>query len=221
MSRQCTVMRCVELASGFSTHCDSHKRTLRRHGHPEQKGVTVFELQPFIDRIAARRLKNPGNPTWLLLERRWEALTAHAEATLDKFASGAPAISYERETAKQLMTLRDTVAVNQVIDVALAMFAFSQQRPSRFKSDRALAFQLSRRVRALATLNIGSHRSATDGRVKRTYRDISPRVLDCLAASLTMAFGVAGLRLAELEMKDALGANAERQELHEALKEMK
>ena len=220
MSRLCTVMRCAELSSGFSTHCDSHKRTLRRHGHPEQKGITVYELQPFIDRVAARRMKNPGNPTWSLLERRWEALTAHAEATLGRYATGAPAISYERETAKQLMTLRDSVAANRVIDVSLAMFAYSQQRPSRFKSDRALSFQLSRRVRALATVNIGSHRSAKDGRVKRTYRDISPRVLDCLAASLTMAFGVAGLRLAELEMKDALGVNAERQELHDALKDM-
>jgi hypothetical protein len=166
-------------------------------------------------------LKNPGNPTWALLERRWEALTAHAETTLNRYATGAPAISYERDTAKQLITLRDTVAADKVIDVSLAIFAFSQQQPSRFKSDRALAFQLSRRVRALADVNTGSAWSAKDGRVKRTYRDISPRVLDCLAASLMTAFGVAGLRLAELEMKDALGANAERQELHDALKEMK
>lgn len=220
MSRPCAVDRCKEPSSGYSTHCESHKRTLRRHGHPEQKGVTLYELQPFIDRVAARHLKNPSNPTWSLLERRWEALTTHAETTLERYAAGSPALSYERQTAQQLISLRDSVDPQAVIKVSLALFAFSQQRPSRFKSDRAVGFQLARRVRALATLNTGSHWSAKEGRVKRTYRDISPRVLDCLAASLTMAFGVAGLRLAELEMKDALGANAERQELHDALKEM-
>ena len=220
MSRQCTVTRCSEPATGFSTHCDSHKRTLRRHGHPEQKGVTAYELRPFVDRVAARRAKNPANPTWTLLERRWVALTAHAEATLQNYATGAPAISYERQTAQQLMTLRNSVHADALINVALALFAFSQQRPSRFKSEKAFGFQLARRVRALAVINTGKHWSAKDGRMKRTYRDMPPRVLDCLAESLKVAFGVAGLRIAELEMKDAAGASAERQELHDALKEM-
>lgn len=221
MSRQCTVMRCAEPAAGFSTHCDSHKRTLRRHGHAEQKGVTLFELQPFVGRVEARRAKNPTNPTWSLLRRRWEALTAHAGATLETYATGVPAISYERQTAQQLMTLRDSVPADAVINVALAMFSFSEQRPSRFKSDRAFGFQLARRVRALAVINTGSAWSAKDGRMKRTYRDIPPRVLDCLAESLKVAFGVAGLRLAELEMKEAVGVHAERHELHNALKDMK
>lgn len=214
-------MLCTEPAAGFSTHCDSHKRTLRRHGHAEQKGVAVYELQPFVDRIAARRAKNPANPTWDLLQRRWEALTAHAGATLQTYATGVPAISYERQTAQQLMTLRDSVPGDSVINVALAMFTFSEQRPSRFKSDRAFGFQLARRVRALAVINTGSAWSAKDGRMKRTYRDIPPRVLDCLAESLKVAFGVAGLRLAELEMKEAAGVDTERHELHNALKDMK
>ena len=59
MRRACSVNRCGKQTSGFSTHCELHKRTLRRHGHPEQKGVTVFELKPYRDRIAARRAKNP------------------------------------------------------------------------------------------------------------------------------------------------------------------
>ena len=220
MNRPCSVTRCTEPAAGFSTHCDSHKRTLRRHGHAEQKGVTVFELQPFVGRVEARRAKNPANPTWALLQRRWEALTAHAGATLETYATGLPAISYERQTAQQLLTLHDSVPGEAVINVALAMFAFSEQRPSRFKSDRAFGFQLARRVRALAVINTGSTWSAKDGRMKRTYRDIPPRVLDCLAESLKVAFGVAGLRLAELEMKEAAEVDAERRELHHALKDM-
>jgi hypothetical protein len=214
-------MRCTKPAVGFSTHCDLHKQALRRHGHPEQEGVTVYELRPFLDRVVARRRKNPSNPTWSLLERRWEALTAHAEATLEKYAAGAPAISYERQTAQQLITLRDSVAADDVINVSLAMFAFNEQRPNRFKSDQAFSFQLARRVRALAVINVGTHWSAKDGRMKRVYRDTPPRVLSCLAESLKLAFGVAGLRLAELEVKEAAGIHAERQELHAALREMK
>lgn len=171
-------------------------------------------------RVIARRAKNPANPTWPLLQRRWEALTAHAEQTLASNASGAPTVSYERHTAQQLITLRDSVPGALVIDSALGMFAFGEQRPTRFKSDKAFGFQLARRVRGLADVNIGRHWSAKEGRMKRTYRDVPPRVLDCLAESLKVAFGVAGLRLAELEMRDVLGANAERQELHDALKEM-
>jgi len=57
--------------------------------------------------------------------------------------------------------------------------------------------------------------------MKRTYRDVPPRVMECMAESLKMAFGVAGMRLAELDKKDAEGVQAERRQLHDALEEMK
>lgn len=201
--------------------CELHKRTMRRHGHAEQKGVTVHELQPFIERVAARRVKNPASPTWPLLQRRWEALTGHAEATLQAYSTGAPAVSYERQTAEQLIVLRDNASGDAVIDVALAMFAMGEHRPGRFKSDKAFGFQLSRRVRGLARVNAGSYMNARTGRMKLTYKDTPPRVLDCLAESLKVAFGVAGMRLAELEKKEAEGMKSERQQLHDALKDLK
>jgi hypothetical protein len=220
MARHCAVRVCRGQTSGYSTFCVAHQKTQRRHGHPEQKGVTVFELKPFKERVQARRAKNPANPTWTLLEARWQALTAHAEATLHRFSMGAAGVSYERQTAEQLLTLRDSAPANAVIDTALAMFALEEQRPSRFKSDRAFGFQLSRRVRALADVNTGSHWSAKEGRMKRTYRDVPPRVLECLAESLKVAFGLAGMKLAEMERRDAEGVQAERQRLHDGLREM-
>jgi hypothetical protein len=221
MARQCAVRVCRGQASGYSTMCEVHKRTQRRHGHPQQKGVTVFELKPFRARVEARRTKNPTNPTWVLLEARWQALTGHAEATLHRFSMGAAGVSYERQTAEQLLTLRDSVPANAVIDTALAMFALEEQRPSRFQSDRAFGFQLARRVRALADVNTGSHWSAKEGRMKRTYRDIPPRVLECLAESLKMAFGLAGLQLARLEQREGQAGEAERRQLVAALKELR
>jgi len=220
MARQCSVPSCRHQPSGFSTLCGTHKRTQRRHGHPEQSGVTVFELKPYRDRIAARRRKNPGNPTWTLLAARWEALTTHAAARLDESAMGVPGSAYERRAAEQLMTLRDAVPAVAVVDVALAMFAMAEHHPARFRSDRAFDLQLARRVRGLAEVNATSHWDAKEGRMKRTYRDVPPGVLVCMAKSLKLAFGVAGMRLAELDKKDAEGVLAERQELHTALKEM-
>ncbi len=220
MTIRCTALHCAEPVAGYSTLCESHKRTLRRHGHALQTGITALELKPLQERIAARRAKNPTNPTWELLRGRWEALTAHAKATLDAYANGSPAISYERQTAEQLGTLRTTVPVDDVIDTALAMFLLWEQSPLRFMSDKAFNFQLSRRVRGLAEANSGSHYSATEGRIKRTYRDTPPRVLDCLAESLKVAFGVAGMRLAELEKIDKQKMTDKKLELSAALKEM-
>jgi hypothetical protein len=220
MRRACSIHRCGKQTSGFSNNCELHKRTLRRHGHPEQTGVTLAELQPYRERVAARRAKNPGNPTWALLERRWEALTAHAAARLDESAMGLPASAYERQAAEQLRTLRDAVPGVTLIEVALAMFALGEHRPARFKSDKAFGFQLARRVRGLAEVNAGSYWNAKEGRMKRTYRDVPPRVLESMAESLKLAFGVAGMRLAELDKKDAEGLQAERQKLHDALGEL-
>jgi len=150
MTNRCTALHCAEPVASYSTLCESHKRTIRRHGHALQKGVTVQELKLIQDRIAARRAKNPANPTWELLRGRWEALAAHAKATLDAYAHGSPAISYERQTAEQFGTLRATVWVDVVIDTALAMFLLWEQSPHRFMSDKAFNFQLARRVRGLA-----------------------------------------------------------------------
>jgi len=218
MKRRCAVAVCGQATSGYSTHCEAHKRTLRRHGHAEQTGVTVHELASHRKRVEARRAKNPRNPTWALLEARWDALTAHAEATLRAYESGAAAISYERQTAQQLLAIRDAASAKDVIDTALAMYSIQVERPARFKSDRAFLFQLSRRVRGLAEVNAGSRWSATEGRMKKTYTEVPPKVLTCLGASLQAAFGIAGLRLAELDKKDADSQRVERLELHDALR---
>lgn len=220
MKRQCEAVGCRENTTGWSTLCEAHKRAKRRHGHAEQKGVTGYELRPYLKRVAARRAKNAANPLWQLLRDRWAALTGHAEATLAGYASGAAAVSYERQTAEQLMTLRDAVPGDAVIDAALAMYVYGEDRPGRFRSDQAFSYQLARRVRGLARVNAGSHWSAKEGREKRTQRDIPPKVLACLAESLRVAFGVPGLKLAAMDKADAAGLLNERQQVSDAMEEM-
>lgn len=220
IGRRCAVAPCGQAVGGYSTLCEAHKRTLRRHGHAEQKGVTVFELAAFRERVAARRAKNAGNPTWALLEARWEALTAYAAATLELAVTGAASASHERAAARLLIELRDAVPAQEVIDTALAMISLEEQRPSRFKSDNAFTVEMARRVRGLGYVSAGTRWSASEGRMKRSYAEMPPRVMLHMGAALQLTFGVAGLRLAALDKKDAEGTQAERIELHDALKDL-
>lgn len=221
MRKHCASVACQQPVSGFSTLCERHKRNQRRHGHAEQKGVTVLELKPFYARIAARKAKNPSSPTWDLLRGRWEALTGHAKAPLASYSNGALAVSYERQTAQQLVALHNSVSSDDVVDTALAMFLMWESLPNRFQSDKAFAFQLCRRVRGLSDVNKGSHYNVKEGRLKRTYTDVPPRVLGCFGASLKVAFGMAGMRLVELDKKEAEALLSERQGLSNALKDLK
>lgn len=220
MSRQCTVARCTEPATGYSTCCERHKRAQRRHGHAEQDGITVNELKPFRDRIAARRAKNPSNPAWELLAQRWAILVTHATDSQKAYAAGQVSIRHVQIAAGMLTSLAANVPTEIVVETALAMFILQEANPHRFKSDRAFSFQLARRVRGLAEVNAGTYWDDKRGKVKRVYRDTPPRVLDALAASLADAFGLAGLQLAQLEQRDAQRGDIERRQLTEALKEM-
>ena len=77
IARLCTVPNCGSpAASDFSPHCRRHKSALRRHGAPDQIGVTKTELAPYLARIEARIAKNPTNETWPLMEEIWAALRA-------------------------------------------------------------------------------------------------------------------------------------------------
>lgn len=208
------------MTSGYSTHCERHKRTQRRHGHPEQDGITVHELQPFRDRIAVRRAKNPANPTWDILRERWEAVAGNAEAVLKAHAGGQPGSAHTTQAAHHIKQLAATVPDGVVMEAALAMFLMREAQPQRFLSDRAFDFQLSRRVRALSDVNAGTYFDHETGKTKRVYRDVLPGTLIALAEPLKAAFGVAGVFLAELDQRDEKNKVAKKMELVTALKEM-
>lgn len=208
------------MTSGYSTHCERHKRAQRRHGHPEQVGVTVHELQPYRDRIAVRRTKNPANPTWDILRERWAAVAGNAVTVLKVHANGNPGSAHTTQAAHHIKLLAATVPDGVVMETALAMFLMREALSKRFLSDRAFDFQLARRVRALSDVNAGTYFDHETGKTKRVYRDVLPGTLMALAEPLKAAFGVAGLYLAELDRRDEQKKAAKKMELMTALKEM-
>lgn len=221
MTTECTVTGCHAPPSGYSPLCERHKKALRRHGHAQQEGVLVHELAPFKARIVARRNRNPGSPVWDILEQRWEAVKVNAERVLRGAASGKPHNSDDLKAAHHIAQLGKTAAPGAVVDTALAMFLMLEDSPQRFRSDKAFAYQLARRVHALTDMHAGTYWDEERNKVKRVYRDMTPATIERLSEPLRAAFGVAGVYLAELDRKDAKAKNAKRQELMDALKGLK
>lgn len=217
MNKPCAVPRCTHPAAGHSTHCEKHKKTLRRHGHAQQAGITVHQLGPYLDRVKARRVKNPQSDLWGILEARWEAIKGNAQAIAAKWNSGAPMVGDEVRAAEQVLRLSGNVPAAALVDAVLAMYLMRDAEPRRFQSERAFGFQVVRRVRGLSEVNAGSYWDGTKGRARKVYQDIRPRVVEVLAAALAGTFGGVGLTLAAKEREEASKAQEDTQRLARAL----
>lgn len=221
MSKQCSVRQCSSTATGYGNLCERHKAIRRRHGHPEQSGVTVQELMPYRKRVKHRMDKNKGNFAWSILAQRWGMIIDAAKATEAEALSGKPFFSYEREANGELIKLANEVPVEVLVETVLALFLMQEDQPHRFKSDAAFDAQLARRARALTDSNAGTYWDDKRKRIKRVYRDITPRTLAVMAQHLKAAFGVAGLYVARLEQQEQEQANSERLALIKALENLK
>lgn len=218
--RQCAVPSCGAATAGHSTLCERHKRTQRRHGHPEQLGITVHDIKPYRQRVAARQAKNPTNPAWPLLQQRWQVLGDNSADTVAAFLRGTVQIGYVVKAAEQVQRIATTVPPEVVLETTLAMYLMREERPSRFKSDRAFSFELARRVRGLTESNAGTYWDNQTGKKKRVYKDLTPKAMEVLAGQLAGAFGGAGLFIAGLERAEQAKAMADQQELSKALGEL-
>jgi hypothetical protein len=213
---KCEASGCHELASGFSTLCAPHKQAMRRHGDPLQDGITVHELRPYVARVATRQAKNKDSDAWAILGRRWQAVIEQALTTLARFEAGHADVGHAVRAAEQVRNLK-TVPVDTIVHTALAMYLYRDGQPRRFRSDRAFDFQLVRRVRGLSDVNAGSYWDAQEGRSRRVYRDLPPRVVEHVAAGLKDAFGLAGVMLASKERAEAATVTQQTQRLAAAM----
>lgn len=217
MTKYCAARGCTEPAEGYSTLCPNHRKTQRRHGHPDQDGITVHRLRPYLRRVEARRAKNRDSNAWTLLEARWSALAGHAGATLAEWDSGKAMVRAQVQVAHQVQALAGGASAEAIVNASLAMFLLRDAEPRRFASDRAFDFQLARRVRGLAPVNAGSYWNHKARRTTKVYKDLPPRVVEALGQQLREAFGLAGFMLAERERAEAAQSEAERRQLAAAL----
>lgn len=216
-ARICTVPTCGSpAASDFSPHCRRHKSTLRRHGAPDQSGVTKTELAPYLARIEARIARNPTNETWPLMEEIWASIVAEAGAT----ASRRIGNRYERSAANEIVSIAQDVSPATVIATVLAMVLMWHDRPLRFRTDDALRVQIARRVRALSSRHVGLRYDHRTGQQVRIYREMTPKAAAILGRKLMTAFGAIGLRLADLDARDSKAATEAKQRLATAISQL-
>lgn len=207
----------MEVAAGFGAHCATHKARARRHGHAEQDGITKAELAPYIELVRTRIDKNQANPLWSHLDERWADLIRRAEAVLAAYHAGSPSFHHEVQAAHELIKLSQAVGFRTIIVAGLAMFLLQGHAPHRFKSDRAFSTQLVRRLCRLTEVNAGTWFDHRSGRVKRTYRELPPRVVTVLSGWIVPVIGATGLRLAELERRDREALQRKQDEFKEAM----
>jgi hypothetical protein len=183
----------------------------------DQKAVTKADLKPHLKLVRRRIAKNRNSPAWKALETRWEALAEKARGTVAAFLRGRPGLRFEFLAASEVVKLAENVSPRQVLEVTAAMVLMWEMEPRRFKSDNAMWTQLARRVRGLSDMSYGRRYVHATGKVKRCYRDLSPRASITLGRWLAEALGIAGVHIARVERELAAKKAKEREALHAAL----
>ena len=218
MIRTCRAPGCWErAASRFAAYCPAHRTALRRHGAPDQKAVANAQLQPYLKLVKARMSENPEHIAWVLLDERWRALVDHAQGIVADYARGRAGSRFERAAAQEVSKLAGDVEPRAVVEVTAAMVVMQELDPRQFRSDRAFWVQLARRVRALTDLHIGERWDNVRGRVRRCYRELTPRAALILGRWLAETLGVGGQHIARLHLAERQRQADERQQLHDAL----
>lgn len=220
----CRVPGCCKPAEGYGQYCNTHKTHDRRHGHPQQEAITKVMLKPFVKVVGGRRKKNPEASAWKKMEGQWLALADRCRndhaALLRGGAHHRPTRVACQEVVKVANAVADGGAVG-VVDVVLAMFLMRDQQPHRFRADDAFVYQVVRRVRALADMNVGVWCNPVTGKNQRAYRDVPPQVVEIMGRWIVEALGPAGVYMAKLERRDDEEHKARSVDLMQALGELR
>jgi hypothetical protein len=207
--------------SRYSVYCSRHQSRLRRQGDVAQEAISKAELTTYLKRVKQRIAKNPESPAWGQLGARWLAVVEHAKGVVAAFRAGKAGARYVRKAAEEVLKVAETATPRDVIEIVLAMSMMEELDGRRFRSDPGFRFQLVRRVRALADVSAGRRYDHRSGKVRRVYRELTPRAVATIGQWLADMIGGAGIHLARLEVRDIEQAKQARQALWGALEELK
>jgi hypothetical protein len=209
MAKPCAVVGCRRAATRYSPHCEHHRTHARRHGHAEQLPLRAHEIEEHRAAVRAFMARHPKEEGWAIIGRRWKAVLAEAQGEIDARESGHATARHHYESAKALQRLAGRVEYETLLETALALLLHLEANPGRYRSDDAFRFQFARIMRRLAPITAtGTAWDEARGRVRKTYRDWSPRLIRSFANRLLDAFGAAGIGLA----RRLKAAEARRQE---------
>ncbi len=186
-----------------------------------QEAITKADLKGYLKLVRQRIEKNRESPAWGQLEARWLAVVEHARGIVAAFHAGKVSIRYERKAAQEVLKVAGAATPRDVVETILAVYVMQELDPRRFRSDPGFRFQLVRRVRALADVNAGQRYDHKADKVRRVYREMTPRAVATMGRWLAESIGASGVYLGRLEQADEERRNRERLELRESLAALK
>lgn len=218
MKALCTVPGCDRTATGYGRLCNAHKSRKRRHGHPQQETITSANVKPYRrtirDWIDA---KENAESIWKQLEERWVTVVTWAEDTERLPKTGR---AFHRPTvtaAIEVLKVARNVEPQVVIETVAAMVYMLEDDPRQFRNDDSFRRQLVRRTRGLTDVNAGSWYDHGSCKVKRVYRELSPKVAKAMAQVLIDGLGVVGLMISRKIEVQAKQEKEKKMALYETL----
>lgn len=217
LKMNCKIPGCKGQGSRYGRLCNSHKSRARRHGHPLQEGVTKQELKPYLEAVRRRFEARPENNAMAGTKQRLYGLVDNSKVTVAAYYRGQPTHRNQLIAAQEILKVSEAVPAEAVIETVLAMYLLADADSHRFRSDEAFLFQVSRRVRALTNMNVGTYYDPQSSQVKRVYRDLTPKSSRQLGLVLIETLGVAGLIIANLEREEQKARHKADEEYYKAL----
>jgi hypothetical protein len=184
----------------FTRYCAKHHRALYRHGHTHGNAFTKRELAYYRKQVKAKRKATKDAPFWSQVEVRWVGMVNRAQSVISGANKGQATHRPTRVAAGTVLKVASCTDSVEVIEVMGAMYLAQEQDPHRFVSDRHYWFQLARRFRSLGdtlTATRWDGRALNGhGKLRRLYKDLTPKGVDELAKWLVEALGGAALNIA-------------------------
>lgn len=199
---KCNIHFCIRSTEGSSIYCRYHKKHKYRHGNALQRPIQQKDLKDHLKTVQKRIKANPENPLWSILNQRWEAIIHEAKANLNIFNNGTPFIKHTKLAYEELIKLNNNVPYERIAHTALAMVVFQEKEPHAFVNDKCFLFQLAKRVRGLCRDGRKGVYNPITGETKYYKPDGKPAATEFLGKLIDSVFGVAGMKIAELEAKE-------------------
>jgi hypothetical protein len=188
----CRAPGCLKLSFGYSHHCNLHRHTRRRNGHPLQQSIRKGQLQPYVEDVERYRTRFPEAPFWAAVETLWRDCVKTC-ATAGGLGYGHRS-RHANEAAEVVRNLALKVSPWDVSKVALALYLMRHLDGRQFQSDAAFTVQLSRCLRRLAPNNYRTHINSKTGGARATcLKEMRAQSATLLGAPLIETFGAAGL----------------------------
>lgn len=191
---------CGRPTAGYHKHCHKHHSANKRHGDPLQTAIRSTDLNPYIRHLNRWIAKHPeGEKIKATIIKAWASFVLDCRGERAAMTRG---FAWKVEALEAVIKLDgDGVEHEKAAMTATALAYMAADDPRRFRSDRAVRFQMARRVRNLTTTHRAQAWCHSDGRRKYWYRPLTPKASDYLGQRLLETVGRYGVAIHSREMQ--------------------